>query len=120
MVASRPRKRSPRRGMPGKKEVCGVREDWETARRDAGPRELLAGNSEGEPEDRCTGVVELSRQTAEMMKNEVTREPKAKEVDERSMQDLRRKHSWWPGDQGKGELTAPTRGFGAEAEDIMN
>jgi hypothetical protein len=55
-----------------------------------------------------------------MLENEASREPEAKEVDERNMEDLRRKYSWWLGSQGKRGLTAPARGFGAEAEDIVN
>jgi hypothetical protein len=65
-------------------------------------------------------VEDVGRKVGLMMENEATREPEAKEVDKRSMEDLRRKYSWWPGGQGKGGLTAPARGFGAEAEDIVN
>jgi hypothetical protein len=52
--------------MPRKKEVCGEREKWETARRDAWLRELLADSSEDEPEDGYTRFEESSRWIAEM------------------------------------------------------
>jgi hypothetical protein len=67
-----------------------------------------------------TAMQDVGRKVGLMLENEASREPEAKEEDERSMEDLRRKYSWWPGSQGKGGLTAPVQGFGAEAEDIVN
>jgi hypothetical protein len=67
-----------------------------------------------------TAMQDVGRKVGLMLENEASREPEAKEVDERNMEDLRRKYSWWLGGQGKGGLTAPARGFGAEAEDIVN
>jgi hypothetical protein len=61
---------------------------------------------------------DVGRKVGVMLENEASREPEAK--DERSMEDLRRKYSWWPGGPGKGGLTAPARNFGAEAEDTVN
>jgi hypothetical protein len=66
-----------------------------------------------------TAMQDVGRKVGLMLENEASREPEAKEVDERNMEDLWRKYSWWPGGQGKGGLTAPARGFGAEAEDIV-
>jgi hypothetical protein len=63
---------------------------------------------------------DVGRKVGLMMENEATWEPEAKEVDERSMEDLRSKCLWWPGGQGKGGLATPARGFGAEAEDTVN
>jgi hypothetical protein len=61
-----PAKKKIKRRMPRKKEVCGEREKWETARRDAWLRELLTDSSEGEPENGCTRFEESSRWIAEM------------------------------------------------------
>ncbi len=57
-----PTEKKSKRRMPGKKEVCGEREKWETA----WLRELLTDDSEGEPEDGYTGFEESSRWIAEM------------------------------------------------------
>ncbi len=46
--------------------MCGDREKWETARRDAWLRELLTDSSEGESEDRYMRFEESSRWIAEM------------------------------------------------------
>jgi hypothetical protein len=62
---------------------------------------------------------DVGRKVGLMLENEASQEPEAKEMDERNMKDLRRKYLWWPGGQGKGGLTAPARGLGAEAEDIV-
>ncbi len=67
-----------------------------------------------------TAMQDVGRKVGLMLENEACWEPEAKEVDERNMEDLRRKYSWWLGGQGKGGLTAPARGFGVEAEDIVN
>jgi hypothetical protein len=61
-----PTEKEPRRGMPRKKEACGEQEDWETARRDAWPRELPTDGSEGEPEVKYTRSEESGRWIAEM------------------------------------------------------
>ncbi len=61
-----PTEREPSRGMPEKKEVCGEREGWETARRDAQLRELLTDSSGNEPEDEYTRVEESGTWIAEM------------------------------------------------------
>ncbi len=63
-----------------------------------------------------TAMQDVGRKVGLMLENKASREPEAKKVDERNMEDLRRKYSWWPGGQGKGGLTAPARGLGAEAE----
>ncbi len=54
------------------------------------------------------------------MENEASQEPEAKEEDEQSMEDLRRRYSWWLGCQGKGGLTAPARDSEAVAEDTVS
>jgi hypothetical protein len=59
-----PTKKKSKRRMPRKKEVCGEREKWETARRDAWLRELLTDSSGGE--DGYTRFEESSRWIAEM------------------------------------------------------
>jgi hypothetical protein len=61
-----PTEKKPRRRMLRKKEVCGEREDWETARRDAWLRELLTDSSEDEPEDGYTRFEESGRWIAKM------------------------------------------------------
>jgi hypothetical protein len=63
---------------------------------------------------------DVGRKIGVILEIEASREPEAKEEDERSMEDLRRRYSWWPGGQGKGGLTAPARDFGAEAEETVN
>jgi hypothetical protein len=55
-----------KRGMPRKKELCGERENWETARRDIWLRELPTDSSENESEDGYTGFKESSRWIAEI------------------------------------------------------
>jgi hypothetical protein len=54
-----------------------------------------------------SAMQDVGRKAGVMLENEASWEPEAKEEDERSMEDLRRKYSWWPGGQGKGGLTAP-------------
>jgi hypothetical protein len=61
-----PTKKKFKRRMPREKEVCGERENWETARRDAWLRELLTDSSEGESEDGYTRFEESSRWIAKM------------------------------------------------------
>jgi hypothetical protein len=61
-----PAEKESKRRRPRKKEVCGEREKWETARRDAWLRELLTDSSEDEPEDEYTRFEESSRWIAEM------------------------------------------------------
>jgi hypothetical protein len=55
-----------KRRMPRKKGVCGERENWETARRDAWLRELLTDSSGNESEDGYTRFEESGRWIAEM------------------------------------------------------
>jgi hypothetical protein len=55
-----------------------------------------------------------------MMEMEAAQEPAKKESEKRSMEDLRRKYSWWPGSHGKEELPNFPQSFGAEAEDIAS
>jgi hypothetical protein len=52
-----------------------------------------------------------------LMETEAAREPEKKESEKRSMEDLRRKYSWWPSSHGRKELSSPSQSFGAEAED---
>jgi hypothetical protein len=123
----------PREGAPGKKEVCGERDGWGTARRG-----LLANNSKDEPEGECIAGVESSQWRAEMMKNEATLEPRAKEgwTDDgdrgspgaRSKGDRGAEHGGLAEEvlvvarrprEGGGSST-PTRGFGAEVEDSVS
>jgi hypothetical protein len=61
-----PTKKKSKRRMPRRKEVCGERENWETAGRDAWQRELLTDSSEGESEDGYMRFEESSRWIAEM------------------------------------------------------
>ncbi len=60
---------------------------------------------------------DMGRKVGLMMETKAAREPEAKESKERSMEDLRRRYSWLPSDQGKEGSSNPTLGFGAEAED---
>jgi hypothetical protein len=61
-----PTEKEPGRKTPGKKEVCGERGDWEAARRDAQPRELLTGSWGNKPEDGYTRGEESGRWIDEM------------------------------------------------------
>ncbi len=54
-----------------------------------------------------------------MMETEAAQEPVKKESEKRSMENLRRKYSWWPSSHGK-ELSNFLRSFGAEAEDSVS
>jgi hypothetical protein len=55
---------------------------------------------------------DVGRKVGLMLESEATRGPETEEMDKQNMGDLRKKYSWWPGSQA--------RGFGAEAEDIVN
>ncbi len=51
---------------------------------------------------------DVGRKVGLMMENEAAWEQEAKEREERSMEDLRRKYSWWPGIRGRrGHLPPP-------------
>jgi hypothetical protein len=65
-------------------------------------------------------IEDVGRKVGLMMETEAAREPEAKESEERSMEDLRRKYSWWPGGQGKEGSSNPSRSFGAEVEDSVS
>ncbi len=53
------------------------------------------------------------------METEATREPEEGEARKRSisMEDLRKKYSWWPSGHGKEGSTDPLQSVGTEAED---
>jgi hypothetical protein len=55
----------------------------------------------------------------QMMETEVAREPEERETGKRSMslEDLRKKYSWWPSGHRKEGSTNPLQNVGAEAED---
>ncbi len=55
----------------------------------------------------------------QMMETEAAREPEERETGKRSMslEDLRKKYSWWPSGHGKEGSTDPIQSAGAEAED---
>jgi hypothetical protein len=55
----------------------------------------------------------------QMMETEAAQEPEEKETEKRSLslEDLRRKYSWWPSGHGKAETPDPPQSSGAEAED---
>jgi hypothetical protein len=59
---------------------------------------------------------DVGRKAGLMMETEAAREPKAKESEERSMEDLPKRYSWWPSSQGKEGSSDPTVGLRAEAE----
>ncbi len=59
---------------------------------------------------------DVGRKVGLMMETEAAREPEAKESEERSMEDLRKRYSWWPSGQGKEGSSSPTSGLEAEAE----
>jgi hypothetical protein len=58
----------------------------------------------------------------QMMETEAAREPEEKEPEKQSLsiEDLRRKYSWWPSSHGKEGSTVPLQSSGAEAEDSAN
>jgi hypothetical protein len=55
----------------------------------------------------------------QMMETEAAREPEERETEKRSLslEDLRRKYSWWPSSHGKEGSADPPQGAGGEAED---
>jgi hypothetical protein len=61
-----PAKKKLKRRMPRKKVVCGEKETWEAARRDAWLSELLTDSSGDESENKCTRFEESRRWIAEM------------------------------------------------------
>ncbi len=58
----------------------------------------------------------------QMMETKAAREPEEKEPEKRSfsIEDLRRKYSWWPSSHGKEGSTDPLQSSGAEVEDSAN
>jgi hypothetical protein len=61
----------------------------------------------------------VGARVGQMMETEAAREPEEKEVGRRSMsmEDLRKKYSWWPNSHGKEGSTGPLQGAGPEAEE---
>jgi hypothetical protein len=57
--------------------------------------------------DSDTVMQDVGRKVGLMLQSEATRGLETEEMDEWNVEDLRKKYSWWPGDQGRGELTAP-------------
>jgi hypothetical protein len=55
----------------------------------------------------------------QMTETEAARELEERETEKRSLslEDLRRKYSWWPSSHGKEGSADPPQGTGAEAED---
>jgi hypothetical protein len=55
----------------------------------------------------------------QMMESEAAREPEEREMEKRSLslEDLRRKYSWWPSSHGKEGSADTPQSVGAEAED---
>ncbi len=55
----------------------------------------------------------------QMMETKAAQEPEEKETGKRSMslEDLRKKYSWWPSGHGKEGSTNPLQSVGTEAED---
>ncbi len=62
----------------------------------------------------------MGRKVGLMLESEAIREPEPEETDEQNVENLRKKYPWWLGCQRGGEPTAPARGSGAEAEDIVS
>jgi hypothetical protein len=58
----------------------------------------------------------------QMMETEAAREPEEREPEKRSLslEDLRRKYSWWPSSHGKEGSPDPLQSSGVEAEDSAN
>ncbi len=63
---------------------------------------------------------DVGRKVGLMLESEAIRGPESEETDEQNMENLRKKYPSWLGGQGGGESTAPARGSGAEAEDIVS
>jgi hypothetical protein len=63
----------------------------------------------------------LGVRVGQIMETEAAREPEEREMGKRSMslEDLRKKYSWWPSGQGKEGSTDPLQRAGAEAEDSV-
>jgi hypothetical protein len=61
-----PTTKKSKRRTPREKEMCGERQRWETARRDAWLKERLTDSSEGESEDGYMRVEESSGWIAKM------------------------------------------------------
>jgi hypothetical protein len=60
---------------------------------------------------------DVGMKVGQMMETGAAREPEEKEPEKRSMEDLRKKYSWWPSSHGKEGSSDPLQSSGAEAED---
>jgi hypothetical protein len=49
-------------------------------------------------------MVDVERKVVLMMETEAAWEPEARESEEWSMEDLRKKYSWWTSGQGRGVI----------------
>ncbi len=67
-----------------------------------------------------TVMQDVGRKVGLMLESEAGRGPEGEEADKQNVENLRKKYPRWLGGQGGGEATAPARGSGAEAEDIVS
>ncbi len=58
---------------------------------------------------------DVGMKVGQMMETEAAREPEKKE--KRSLEDLRRKYSWWPSSHRREGASSPLQTLGAEDED---
>jgi hypothetical protein len=66
------------------------------------------------------GVMEdVGKRVGVMLDSEATRAPAENEVEEQSLEDLRRKYPWWLGGRTGEEASAPTRDSSAKTEDVV-
>jgi hypothetical protein len=60
---------------------------------------------------------DVGMKVGRMMETEATRKPEKKETEKRSLEDLRRKYSWWPSSHRREGASSPLQSLGAEDED---
>jgi hypothetical protein len=72
------------------------------------------------PSNWIDGVMEdVGQRVGLMLDSEATLAPAWDEVEEQSLEDLRKKYPWWLGGRGGVEASAPTQESSAEANDTV-
>jgi hypothetical protein len=60
---------------------------------------------------------DVGMKVGQMMETEAAGEPEKKETEKQSLEDLRRKYSWWPSSHRREGTSSPLQSLGAEDED---
>jgi hypothetical protein len=60
---------------------------------------------------------DVGMKVGQLMETEAALEPEKKETEKRSLEDLRRKYSWWPSSHRREGASSPLQSLEAEDED---